>query len=214
MLDAEGWAELAPVRDFLASRLGRPVAAGELRGWLLGNPRFELAPGADRIRARYGHSRVLELSPAAHAIVDPGLLARKDPCLLHGTSVSAARAILGGGEGLIPRSRRRVALTRAACAPDAFRVARRHRPGPWTVLAASVRAAAELGTVFYETGAAVIEASAIPAAALAPIVVFGAPPQECSRLLTELEGAIPDRAEWKNARAQVRAVLAAEGMSR
>lgn len=106
-----GWARIEALRDVLRPR----PSLTELHDVVTSGPaaRFELSDDGALVRARYGHSRDVELDYRASQPPD---------LLFHGTAASAVRPILV--DGLRRRGRRHVHLSETV--PAARRVGARH----------------------------------------------------------------------------------------
>lgn len=115
-------------------------------------PRYELSQDGTRIRALYGHS-VPHVTPSTEPRVPPEVL-------LHGTSRSAAQAILR--DGLRPMSRQWVHLSEDP--QTAEQVGRRHarRDDPIEILQVQAAAAHEAGIAFHRPAPGIWLAAPIP----------------------------------------------------
>ncbi len=148
VLDAAGWTDVAPVLAALNAKGldGTPerlaaVVAGSDKG------RFELSPDGDRIRARQGHSVVVELD-----------LPRADPpaLLYHGTVSRFLPAIRA--EGLKPMRRHHVHLSSDRATATAVGA----RRGEAVVLTVKAAELAGTGQAFYLTDNGVWLTAAVP----------------------------------------------------
>lgn len=96
--DSAGWVDLVDLQHVLPFRLSIEGIAALATAQA--EPRFEIAGG--RIRARYGHSRSVQLDVPPASIVKP---------LYHASPWMHAGKILDAGEGIRPMTRRWVHLT-------------------------------------------------------------------------------------------------------
>jgi putative RNA 2'-phosphotransferase len=154
-LDAQGWTEVDAVLAALA-RAEMPVDWSTLLRLVeeSDKQRFELSPDASRIRARQGHSVVVDLDWPETA---PPVL------LYHGTVKRAMPGILA--EGLRPMRRHHVHLSGDIA--TATRVGARR--GEAIILAIRAAALAEAGQVFLLTGNGVWLTDHVPPSYLARV---------------------------------------------
>lgn len=155
-VDPAGWAAVDALVGALSRRLpgvraddvvrvARAGEAGEAK------PRYELRDDGRWIRARYGHSRDVDL----------GLRPSEPPDVLyHGTAARNVDAILR--EGLQPRSRQAVHLSETVS--DAVAVGTRH--GPPAVLAVDARSLQAGGHPFFRAAPGFWMVAYVPAEAL------------------------------------------------
>jgi RNA:NAD 2'-phosphotransferase (TPT1/KptA family) len=115
-VDAHGWALATDLVEALNND-GLRTDISEIRtvANAIDEPRFEVSGG--RIRARYGHTRAVEIEYSPQMV---------HQVVYHGTAVSNLNAIFGG-EGL--RAMGRLWVHLSSSAPAAIRTAKRHGPG-------------------------------------------------------------------------------------
>ena len=149
MLDRGGWAYLASVSDAL-NRAGLRTDKAEVLAvaGAIDEPRFEV--DRNRVRARYGHTRDVEISYRS-------VSAR--PTLYHGTATRNLQAIFIEGQGLRAMGRHWVHLSSDPV--QALRTAERHGPG--VLLAVEPT---EESVRIFEAGGTVFLADSVPARAL------------------------------------------------
>ncbi|MCA1713078.1 MAG: RNA 2'-phosphotransferase [Actinobacteria bacterium] len=118
-LNNEGWAYVASVADAL-NAAGLATSKAELLAVAaaVDEPRFERGDGDRQIRARYGHTRKVEISYPPLADVKT---------LYHGTATTSLEAVFTRQEGLLPQGRLWVHLSDDPGL--AVRTAQRHGPG-------------------------------------------------------------------------------------
>lgn len=143
-----GWVLLADLVARLRERWASIDAAALTEVVRSGNkPRYELDPSGQLIRARYGHSRDVDLQ----------LVPKRPPRhLYHGTAATNVAAILR--EGLQARGRRSVHLSETVA--DAKEVGARH--GRPSILIVDAAALAKDGYEFYRAASGVWLTDALP----------------------------------------------------
>lgn len=148
-----GWARVDELRKVLRPRPSRSAVAAVAAVVSLGDkPRFKLSGDGELIRARYGHSREVDLQYAPAG--PPGVL-------YHGTAAATVPALLS--EGIRRQGRRYVHLSEDVA--TARRVGARHGT-PVVVRVAAAEMAGD-GHRFFHAAAGMWLTSAVPAAYLA-----------------------------------------------
>lgn len=140
-LSSDGWADVdslisgcrANGVDINSNDLSRIVDSPD-------NPRYELDPSRNRVRARYGHS--VDVRPDSRPVTPPRFL-------FHGTSRTRVQQVLR--DGLQSMGRRMVHLSTTR--ERASAVGRRH--GEPAILVIDTRAAIADGTAFFSAGGGV-----------------------------------------------------------
>ncbi|WP_169736532.1 RNA 2'-phosphotransferase [Promicromonospora kroppenstedtii] len=113
-VDDDGWASIME----LSEAIGKGVSEHEISivASTLSDPRFEFRDGM--VRARYGHSRAVPGATKSEQVLAPATKG------YHGTTISVARAVIEGRQGLRPMGRLLVHLSRSP--REAIRAGLRH----------------------------------------------------------------------------------------
>ncbi|CAN5893843.1 RNA 2'-phosphotransferase [soil metagenome] len=141
-----GWARVTDLIDVVRPRGGRDALVGAVSGG--DKPRFELSNDGALIRARYGHSRDVDLEY---------LPVRPPDVLYHGTAVATLPVLLA--EGIRRQRRRFVHLSDDVT--TARQVGARH--GPPVVLRVAAGAMAAAGYRFFHAAQGMWLTDAVPA---------------------------------------------------
>ena len=148
-MDRGGWAYLAAVSDAVNhSGLRTDTAEVLAVAGAIDEPRFEIA--GKRVRARYGHTRQVEISYQVGSLPQT---------LFHGTASGNLNAIFAEGEGLRSMGRQWVHLS--SDPTMALRTAERHGPGVLLALESD-----ETSEEIFHAGGAVFLTPIVPASVL------------------------------------------------